>query len=237
MPKKSRKQLRRTLVRSQRNYVNENELFNTFAELKRAVSNWCHNINKDELIAKYGYITNWHISTNITSLKGLFSNFHNFNEDLSGWNVSHIENMKHMFSRCRSFTGRGLSNWNVHSLKDATGMFAGCFELNCDLSRWNVQNLKECISMFRGCSKFDKIHSCLPWLDKNPDIMDDLFDPSEQEMLSDLTLLVPMSHAAPQALSSVVFDMDTYRDYKDWKYGGLPRGLRKGLRKTLRKKH
>ncbi len=80
--------------------------------------------------------------------------------------------------------------------------------------------------------------------------MDDLFDPSEQEMLSDLTLLVPMSHAAPQALSSVVFDMDTYRDYKDWKYGGFysaRKGFRSGqtslrggqtsLRKTLRKKH
>ena len=93
MPMKSRKQTRKRLLRSHLNYANGNEIFNTFYELQRAVSDWCSNRNKDALIERYGYITNWHISTNITSLKNLFSNKYIFDEDLSGWNVSHIENM------------------------------------------------------------------------------------------------------------------------------------------------
>lgn len=239
MPRKSRKQTRQRTLRSQLNYANGNEIFNTFEELKRAVSDWCSNRDKDALIARYGYITHWHISTNITSLKGLFSHRYNFDEDLSGWNVSHVENMKHMFVRCETFTGRGLNNWNVRSLKDATGMFDGCYELNCDLSQWNVRNLEKCAIIFRGCRNFDRMHSCLPWLDKNPDLVVDLFTPQERRTIfKDFNLLAPVSHVAPEALSSLVFDMDEFRSFRGPDYGGRRRsalyGDHKGLRKTLK---
>ena len=47
-----------------------------------------------------------------------------FNGDISDWNTSNVENMDHMFYRCK-YSGKNgdISDWDVSSVKDMTGMF------------------------------------------------------------------------------------------------------------------
>lgn len=134
---------------------NSRKVFYTKDELQNAVNNWCNNINKDQIIDTYGYITYWKFSKKIWSLEGLFENQATFNEDLSGWNVSNIQCTQRMFNGCVSFLGLGLENWKTYWFYNTAGMFYRCENLICDLSKWNVANIKYAQYMFGGCSNFN----------------------------------------------------------------------------------
>ena len=62
-----------------------------------------------------------------------------FESDLSGWNVSQVENMEEMFSGCCKFNS-DFSNWDVSNLKQMTNMFSGCPEekINSDVIEWGL---------------------------------------------------------------------------------------------------
>jgi surface protein len=134
---------------------NSRKVFYTKDELQNAVNDWCNNINKDQIIDTYGYITYWKFSKKIWSLEGLFENQATFNEDLSGWNVSNIQCTRRMFNGCVSFLGLGLENWKTYWFYNTEGMFYNCINLICDLSAWNVSNIKYAQYMFGGCSNFN----------------------------------------------------------------------------------
>lgn len=134
---------------------NSRKVFYTKDELQNAVNNWCNNINRDQIIDAYGYITYWKFSKKIWSLEGLFENQATFNEDLSGWNVSNIQCTRRMFNGCVSFLGLGLENWKTYWFYNTAGMFYGCENLICNLSAWNVSNIKYAQHMFGGCSNFN----------------------------------------------------------------------------------
>lgn len=71
-----------------------------------------------------------------------------FNGDISGWNVSNVENMERMFLNSR-FNGN-LSKWNVQHVKDMYQMFMGSefSGTNGDISGWNVQTDTDVQFMF-----------------------------------------------------------------------------------------
>lgn len=129
--------------------------FITYEELVSAVENWCNNVDKENIIRKYGHITNWKFSSKIRSFENLFQHKTTFNENLSGWNVSNITNMSRMFDGCVSFLGLGLENWNPYWLSNTFNMFRNCQSLICDLSRWNIANLYDAKSMFYCCRNFN----------------------------------------------------------------------------------
>lgn len=82
------------------------------------------------------------ISENVTELDGAFKGATNFNQDISGWNTTHITSMKNLFSGATSFN-QDLSNWNVENVTDMSGMFNGASGFNSDLSEWCVSSLNE----------------------------------------------------------------------------------------------
>ena len=88
--------------------------------------------NIKELIKKGIYNFNCIDTSEITDMSYLFDNFEymdikeNFN--VSGWNVSNVEDMQYMFYNCKNFNCN-LNNWNVSKVKDMEYMFDGCKSL------------------------------------------------------------------------------------------------------------
>ena len=80
---------------------------------------------------------------------------YDFNEDISGWNVSKVVSMSYMFGGCSIFN-KPLSNWNVSEVTDMGGMFRDCTAFNRDLSNWNVSKVRHMEYMFLHCSAFNK---------------------------------------------------------------------------------
>lgn len=103
---------------------------------------------------KKGVIGSWDISE-ITDMGGLFIDFKDFNEDISGWKVDNVINMTRMFKDCVQFN-KPLDSWNVSKVTNMDGMFAGCTEFNQPLNSWNVSNVTNMRGMFVNCTKFNQ---------------------------------------------------------------------------------
>ena len=80
---------------------------------------------------------------------------HNFNGDISKWDVSNVNNMEMMFSAERVFNG-DISKWNVSNVKNMCGMFWNANKFNCDISKWNVSNVEVFSGMFAGATSFNQ---------------------------------------------------------------------------------
>lgn len=59
-------------------------------------------------------INDWNVS-NIENMRHMFTDNTKFNQDISSWNTSHVTNMEHMFYGASSFS-QDLSSWNVSSV-------------------------------------------------------------------------------------------------------------------------
>ena len=104
----------------------------------------------------YGRFSDWDVSNpNITDMSDLFINCDNFNEDISGWNVSNVTNMSRMFLGCISFN-QPLNTWNVSNVTNMSKMFSHCTSFNQPLNSWNVSNVTNMSGMFQLCRSFNQ---------------------------------------------------------------------------------
>jgi surface protein len=69
---------------------------------------------------------------------------YNFNQPLSGWNVSNVTDMNYMF--LGSNFNQPIGNWDVSNVTNMSGMIAPNF--NQPLSGWNVSNVQNMSAMF-----------------------------------------------------------------------------------------
>ena len=60
--------------------------------LRAAIHEYCTPSTKQATIEKYGHIQDWNV-THVTNMSYLFANEDDFNEDISNWDVSKVENM------------------------------------------------------------------------------------------------------------------------------------------------
>ena len=104
----------------------------TNKQLNNAVDSWCN--NKKKALEKYGAINTWNTS-NITSMKNLFNNKINFNDNISNWDTSRVTNMEDMFCGCNSFN-QSLNNWNTINVTNMRNMFNGCSSYSYPLFSW-----------------------------------------------------------------------------------------------------
>ena len=86
----------------------------------------------------------------LKDMSGLFSwkedaRRHEFNGDISQWDVSNVENMSAMFYSSE-FEG-DISDWDVSSVKDMSEMFAQA-KFNGDINLWDVSSVKTMYEMF-----------------------------------------------------------------------------------------
>ena len=58
-------------------------------------------------------------------MREMFYGANKFNQDISNWDVSNVENMAWMFGNCKSFN-QDISNWDVSNVIFDEGMFKYC---------------------------------------------------------------------------------------------------------------
>ena len=75
----------------------------------------------------------------VMGIKGLFENS-DFNGDITGWNVSNVESMRHMFYCAKSFN-QPLKGWSnkLYKVIDMKSMFCYATSFNQDISGWKLQ--------------------------------------------------------------------------------------------------
>ncbi len=105
-----------------------------------------------------GLIGTWDVSQ-VTSMKDLFYNKADFNEDISDWDVSNVTSMEQMFI-CASFN-QDISGWDVSNVTSMVGMFAQLcgvrkYHFNQDISRWDVSNVRDIAFMFQRNEVFNQ---------------------------------------------------------------------------------
>ncbi len=64
----------------------------------------------------------------------------NFNQNIGGWNVSNVTNMRAMFIWAKNFN-QDISRWDVNNVTDMSGMFEEACSFDQDLSGWDVSSV------------------------------------------------------------------------------------------------
>ncbi len=103
-------------------------------------------------------IGTWDVSQ-ITDMSNLFSEWNDFNRDISNWNVSNVTNMESMFKGCTDFN-QPLSEWGPYlsNVTDMSYMFSGCTKFDQPLNDWGpyLSNVTDMSYMFDGCTNFNQ---------------------------------------------------------------------------------
>ena len=97
-------------------------------------------------------ISGWDVSS-CTVFVGMFG-LTTFNQDISGWNVGSGVNFDSMFDGATDFTS-DLSSWNMSNATTVDAMFRGASSFNSDLSGWDVSNVTKFLGTFQNAVSFD----------------------------------------------------------------------------------
>ena len=93
----------------------------------------------------------------------MFLDAFNFDQDISGWDVSSVEDMSYMFLGALSFN-QPLNAWNVRNVKYFEQMFYWAVSFSQPLDRWEPERIERINTwgMFYGADKFvEKYRSTL----------------------------------------------------------------------------
>ena len=91
---------------------------------------------------------------NVTQMGSLFRNTP-FNQDISNWDVSSVENFGHTFAGTTNFN-QPIGNWNVSNVTDMISMFNTASSFNQSIGNWDVSNVTDMTSMFQNASSFNQ---------------------------------------------------------------------------------
>ena len=102
----------------------------TNATIRRAVRDYLNGgARKQRVVTKYGDISNWDVSKEVTNMSDMFRYATSFNQPLNNWNVSNVKYMGAMFQGARSFN-QPLNKWNVSNVNLMSEMFYGAESWN-----------------------------------------------------------------------------------------------------------
>ena len=85
-----------------------------------------------------------------------------FNQDISGWDVSNVDDwygMNSMFYGAESFN-QDISQWDVSNVNNMYGMFYNARSFNQDLSNWDVSGSTNLNDMFEGTDDLSDSNKC-----------------------------------------------------------------------------
>lgn len=72
--------------------------------------------------------------------------------ELSGWNMSQVENTSQMFAGCGELESLEVSSWDVGKVEDMSGMFQSCNALaELNVAGWNTGRVTNMAMMFELC--------------------------------------------------------------------------------------
>ena len=120
--------------------------------LRKIVDDWISGSTsaKNAIIKQYGHISHWNMQ-DVESLYGLFvapgsDNYHNFNADISKWDVSRVTDLRFAF-QAKAFNS-DLSKWDVSNVININAAFNTAEKFNRDLSKWVVSKVRSFSSAF-----------------------------------------------------------------------------------------
>jgi surface protein len=94
-------------------------------------------------------------TSHVLNMGAMFAGAYAFNQDIGGWDTSHVLNMGAMFSSAAAFN-QNIGIWDTSHVKTMDGMFAGAKAFNQDIGGWNTGNVTDMDRMFDGASAFDR---------------------------------------------------------------------------------
>ena len=108
--------------------------------------------------ATYGLIGNWN-TTAVTNMSNAFSFAgvvtNDFNEDISGWDISNVTNISSMFYR-QSLFNQDLSSWDTSNVNNIASIFWKASAFNQPLNSWDVSNVTNMAFSLRETSVFNQ---------------------------------------------------------------------------------
>ena len=109
-------------------------------------------VDKDSLLVmiEKGYFVNRVCTSLMTDMSRLFQKRTAFNQDISNWDVSNVNNMNSMFEDAESFN-QPIGDWDVSNVTRMEFMFSGANSFNQPIGTWDVSKVNNMTAMF-SCS-------------------------------------------------------------------------------------
>ncbi|EDO9117087.1 BspA family leucine-rich repeat surface protein [Campylobacter coli] len=98
----------------------------------------------------------------------VFYNLKDFNEDISKWNTSKLQDAREMFFKCKSFN-QNLNSWNVGNVKNTNKMFYECTNFKQILNKWKVDKCENFSAMFLNDKYVEEHFKEFKWNTRNAD--------------------------------------------------------------------
>ena len=120
----------------------------------------CYENEESEIIGVFdsspfnGDISGWNVSM-VEDMRDMFRGATSFNKPLDKWDVSNVRNMSGMFHSATSFN-QPLDNWNVSSVENMSGMFYNAKSFNQPLDKWEVSSVENMYQMFWNAKSFNQ---------------------------------------------------------------------------------
>ena len=110
-------------------------------------------VDKDSLLVmiEKGYFVNRVCTSLMTDMSRLFQKRTAFNQDISNWDVSNVNNMNSMFEDAESFN-QPIGDWDVSNVTRMEFMFSGANSFNQPIGTWDVSKVNNMTAMFSGGS-------------------------------------------------------------------------------------
>ena len=99
-------------------------------------------------------INKW-ITTNVTTMEGMFEDAKKFNQPVNKWDVSKVENFTNMFKNAITFN-KLIFTTSSQSTIHMKGMFEGAKTFNQPVNDWDVSSVINFINMFKDAEKFNQ---------------------------------------------------------------------------------
>jgi len=79
----------------------------------------------------------------------MFAGDTSFNQNISNWDVSHVDYITYMFHGASSFN-QDIGGWDVSNVRYMTAMFHSATSFNQDIGSWNISQVSIMDDMFNG---------------------------------------------------------------------------------------
>tara|TARA_B100000927_G_scaffold273176_1_gene251381 strand:+ start:117 stop:1298 length:1182 start_codon:yes stop_codon:yes gene_type:complete len=99
-------------------------------------------------------ITSWDLS-NVTDMSFMFYSARAFNQDIGIWDVSNVKNMEGLFVYAESFN-KDISSWDVSNVTNMKDLFHFAQSFNINLNNWNVSNVNNMNGLFFNATSFNQ---------------------------------------------------------------------------------
>ncbi len=101
-------------------------------------------------------VSKWNTSS-LVKVVEIFDSLPITSLDLSGWDISHITDMKGMFENCTALESINLSGWDTSNVTNMDAMFKNCESLEdlTSLNDWEISSVENMEEIFYGTGAYN----------------------------------------------------------------------------------